>query len=180
MNLVCAQLVVKMGKPRLTIGEIDQQVNMIGGTRMREFKVRRMSSRSWAITDRTGYYLHSDGQLYYFCSEHWPTREQAQAVLDKFNSKGTKVEKELTMGVKLRKEEQRPGICMHDMKDGDIGEIVSWDHKFYIGRIVQRCGQYLISVGLSSGNGWGEVFNTPRKENRRVRILEPGEVLEIV
>ena len=84
------------------------------------------------------------------------------------------------MGVKLRKEEQRPGICMHAMRDGDIGEIVDWPIPSYIGRIVQRYKSHLLTVGRPSEEGWGDIYNLPYSNKRRVRILEPGEVLEVV
>ena len=84
------------------------------------------------------------------------------------------------MSVKLRKENDPMTINMHDMEDGDIGEIINWNVHDYIGRIVQRYGQHLLSVGQRSGKGWAGMFNAQRDENRRVRILEPGEVLEIV
>jgi hypothetical protein len=84
-----------------------------------------------------------------------------------------------TMSVRLRKETQRSGICIHDMKDGDIGEVVGWPVGCYIGRIVQRYGKCLLVIGSQSGDGWGPIFDAPRNEDRRVRILEPGEILEI-
>jgi hypothetical protein len=61
---------------------------------MNKFEVRRMTSNgNWSINDGSGIYLHADGRSYYRCGEYWPTKEQAQAVLDKLNSKGTEMKK---------------------------------------------------------------------------------------
>ena len=83
------------------------------------------------------------------------------------------------MGVKLVDKSDPTTINMHDMKDGDIGEIVEWPISSYTGRIVQRYKQYLLCVGRPSEYGWGTLFNTDRDESCRVRILQPGELLEI-
>jgi hypothetical protein len=54
---------------------------------MRKFEVKECDNRWGAqvfkIVDNNHNYLHSDGVVYP-CGEYWPTREQAQAVLDKF------------------------------------------------------------------------------------------------
>ena len=84
------------------------------------------------------------------------------------------------MGVKLRKEEQKPGICVYDMKDGDIGEIVDWPIEQYIGRIVQRYKNCLLIVGQDSRKGWSEIFDRPHDNHCRIRLLQPGEMLEII
>ena len=54
---------------------------------MKKFEVK-LSQDMWGvqvfkIVDDNYNYLHSDGVVYP-CGEYWPTKEQAQAVLDKF------------------------------------------------------------------------------------------------
>jgi len=54
------------------------------------FKVNMCCNRQrvnvFKIVDDNYNYLHSDGAIYP-CGEYWPTRKQAQAVLDKFQPK---------------------------------------------------------------------------------------------
>ena len=84
------------------------------------------------------------------------------------------------MSVKLVDQNNPTTINIHDMKDGDIGEIVDWPVRGCIGRVVQRYKDYLLTVGQESGNGWGKIFSTSRDEGRIIRLLQPGEMLEIV
>ena len=57
---------------------------------MKKFEVKECDNRWGAqvfkIVDDNHNYLHSDGVVYP-CGEYWPTEEQAQAVLDKFQPK---------------------------------------------------------------------------------------------
>ena len=49
------------------------------------FKVTQWTSTgNWSITDENKNYMHGDGSVFHRCGEYWPTREQAQAVLDKY------------------------------------------------------------------------------------------------
>ena len=49
------------------------------------FKVTKWTnSGNWSITDENRNYMHGDGSVFHRCGEYWPTREQAQAVLDKY------------------------------------------------------------------------------------------------
>ena len=49
------------------------------------FKVTKgTNSGNWSITDENRNYMHGDGSVFHRCGEYWPTREQAQAVLDKY------------------------------------------------------------------------------------------------
>jgi len=53
------------------------------------FKVKcrnRRDAQVFKIVDDNHNYLHSDGVVYP-CGEYWPTKEQAQAVLDKLRPK---------------------------------------------------------------------------------------------
>lgn len=69
-----------------------------------------------------------------------------------------------------------------DMKDGDVGVITKWgtnDH--YVGRIVQRYRDNIVSIGLEEGCSWsgwcsGHGKNSP---DCQVRLLKSGDVLEV-
>lgn len=82
------------------------------------------------------------------------------------------------MGVRLVNEND-DSICVDDMEDGQIGVIVAWVHREYIGRIVQRHSSSLISIGCVSGQAFSCFFNASKGESSRVRILQPGEKIEI-
>jgi hypothetical protein len=78
-------------------------------------------------------------------------------------------------------EKHRYVICVQDMEDGEIGVIVGWTATHYIGSIVQRYGDSLITVAKSSGESWPEAFRYGKRwEDCRVRLLQPGDTLEIV
>lgn len=79
--------------------------------------------------------------------------------------------------IKLLGNEQPKGIPVGLMKDGDVGVIVSWSTGDYIGQVVQRYKNYIITVGQSSGYGLGEYFAGDCNSGNRVRLLEPGEKL---
>jgi hypothetical protein len=86
------------------------------------------------------------------------------------------------MSVKLVEREAKPGICVNDMKDGQIAEVVMWNGSVVItGDIVQRWKDDLAILGEDSGESesYGSVFGR-RREDLRVRLLEPGETIEIV
>ena len=85
------------------------------------------------------------------------------------------------MSVKLVETDRLPGIPVDRMKDGQIGVITLWEgHPDVLGRVVQRNGSNLISIGKSSGCGWANVLQAADNSGRRVRLLEPGERIEIV
>ena len=72
-------------------------------------------------------------------------------------------------------EKIRPeGLWPGDMKDGDIGVIVAWPVSVYVGQIVQRYQDQLISVGIRSAIRWN-TFKVPN--SCRVRLLKKGETL---
>ncbi len=76
--------------------------------------------------------------------------------------------------IKLVEEEKLKGIWVSDMKDGDVGVIVDCKIDCYVGRIVQRYINVLITIGTSNGH-WSHIFDLPK--NFRVRVLEKGETL---
>lgn len=87
------------------------------------------------------------------------------------------------MGVKLVKDSKYNTISVLDMSDGDIAEIISWTNKQYVGTIVQRYINVLITVGSSSGKAWTGIFDIDKNSSAaadcRVRLLVPGEKIEI-
>ena len=71
-------------------------------------------------------------------------------------------------------------VCISEMKDGDIAVITSWSIEGYIGRVVQRYHNFLLTVGANSGSGWNEYFRDANTIPRnQVRILEKGETLVV-
>ncbi len=53
---------------------------------MSKFRLRKSHGTTHYISNGVECYLHSDGSIL-SCCEFWPTEEQAQAVLDKFQPK---------------------------------------------------------------------------------------------
>jgi hypothetical protein len=78
------------------------------------------------------------------------------------------------MGVYLKKDTGRI-ISVHNMKDGQIGEIVQ--DNVYGGRIVQRFGHKLVSLGFYSGKAWEHLFQST--STMKIRLLEKGEKIFI-
>jgi hypothetical protein len=77
-------------------------------------------------------------------------------------------------------EEPSSAVHVSLMRDGDIATIVSWPHKHYSGRIVQRYRNILITIGEDSGQGLGSLFDSKGDlTNCLVRILPKGTKLEI-
>ena len=87
--------------------------------------------------------------------------------------------------IKLEEKETPEGIWAGDMKDGDVAVIISWsdsfDYNTYPGRIVQRYGTQLITIGMGWGQGWSRGFyrQCGFSEACRVRLLEKGEKLVV-
>jgi len=83
--------------------------------------------------------------------------------------------------LKLIEKSKINGINILDMKDGDVGVIISWcvDSWDYEGRIVQRYGAHLVTLGSRFGGGSDNFFTekTSRNSMNRVRLLTPGETL---
>jgi hypothetical protein len=81
--------------------------------------------------------------------------------------------------LKLKEDKPIDIICAKDMGDGQIGVIIKWSGDFYLGYIIQRYGNYLITLGAKKGQGFGQYFSgqTHHDENCQVRILKKGETL---
>lgn len=88
------------------------------------------------------------------------------------------------MPIELANSDIDGSIPVHLMQDGDIAVITTWWHKQYLGRIVQRYGNFLMAVGLPQGFGFGILFpdalsDAESSQTCRVRILPPGTLLRI-
>ena len=73
-------------------------------------------------------------------------------------------------------------IPVMEMNDGQLAVIVQWDNDSnYNGIIVQRWRDHLIILG--GKDGWGNLFVSGNayaiNSKCRVRILQPGELLEV-
>jgi len=76
--------------------------------------------------------------------------------------------------------ERKTSVCVSEMKDGDVAVIVDWTCRSYIGRVVQRYGDYLITIGGRCSQGWGEYFKSENIGGScEVRILEKDETLVV-
>jgi len=67
-------------------------------------------------------------------------------------------------------------IPVHEMKDGEVGVIVEWSCKQYIGRIVQKYGEDLITLFRGHGSNFPTVL-VIRKSCNRVRLIDKEEGL---
>ena len=70
-------------------------------------------------------------------------------------------------------------ICVNDMKDGQLAEVTAWLDNRLLGRVVQRRNNVLIGVGCGGESAFPLIFEE-RHEKYRVRLLEPGEMIEVV
>ena len=71
-------------------------------------------------------------------------------------------------------------VHINKMQDGDIAVITHWgDCDEYIGRVVQRYKDTLISVGRESQERFSEIFTSSTNKECFVRILQPGDTITI-
>lgn len=69
-----------------------------------------------------------------------------------------------------------------DMKDGEIAVITVWSGPNYVGRIVQRYGNNLVSLGMGCSHSWSEAWGIDKNifiDGCLVRTLAPGDELVI-
>ena len=78
--------------------------------------------------------------------------------------------------VKLKQEYKDNSIPVSELKDGQIGIITDWNHKGYMGCIVQRYGDNIITVGKGIDSSCQYI---PTNTDCRVRIIEDGTELII-
>jgi len=75
------------------------------------------------------------------------------------------------------KEELLPATLMaKDLEDGQLAVIVE-DFSNYKGRIIQKYEGNIVSIGMTSGNGW---YDGAATVTLKVRILEDGELLTVL
>lgn len=77
------------------------------------------------------------------------------------------------------KDKSKPDVNVTEMKDGDIAVITDWSVGEYVGQIVQRYGDDLVTVGDNWGHSWSSFFQRNHSKQCRVRILESGDELVI-
>jgi uncharacterized protein (DUF2147 family) len=74
-------------------------------------------------------------------------------------------------------------ILVKDLKDGEIAVVTQWFVPHYIGLLVQRYGDHLVTLGSASSKGWTEFFikdfSTGQFYNCKVRVLPKGTQIEI-
>lgn len=77
--------------------------------------------------------------------------------------------------LRLKEELVPAGTMAKDLRDGQLAIVIE-DYFDYKGRIIQKFGDDLVTIGMSRGNGWvgGGGVNT-----LKVRILEDGELLTV-
>lgn len=74
-----------------------------------------------------------------------------------------------------------------EMKDGDIGVIRKWDlHTKYLGRVVQKAENDIISIGMRRDESWWDFMNlfdsksfSLKPNNFMIEILQAGDTIEI-
>lgn len=72
-------------------------------------------------------------------------------------------------------------ISVFEMKDGQIAVITNWGGSpYYNGKVIQRYGNSLITIGMDCRNGWPMFYNGLPDSAHRVRLLQPGEAITIV
>lgn len=80
------------------------------------------------------------------------------------------------MKVSLKKN-KKPDICVRDMDDGDIAEVVGRCNSDYLGDIIQRHGDDLVMIGGTIMKGWDNIDIL--SNNFRVRLLTKGDAIVI-
>lgn len=69
-----------------------------------------------------------------------------------------------------------PNIIMaKDLKGGQLA-VITEDYSNYKGTIIQKYGNSIVAIGMTTGDGWSGGANTLSLE---VRILEEGETLTV-
>lgn len=79
-------------------------------------------------------------------------------------------------------EKIKSDISINDMRDGQIGVITRWgNHDEYLGRVVQRYGDSLITLGQCYGRGFYRPIGieSANEGKLRVQILENGTLLRL-
>ncbi len=83
------------------------------------------------------------------------------------------------MSVTHEPQAQPQGIRVFALRDGQLAKIVEWSEDRHIGRIVQRYGDSLVTLGRDRDYSWPGLFRGDRSEHGRVEILRDGDVLRV-
>lgn len=71
-------------------------------------------------------------------------------------------------------------INVGDMKDGEIGIITSWPYEEYVGRVVQRYENDLLTIGKGWEKGFrGYFFSNKKDPETRVSVFTKGEQITL-
>jgi hypothetical protein len=83
--------------------------------------------------------------------------------------------------VRLQNKNQNKLIKPNQLKDGQLAEIIQWGEiTRYIGTIVQRYNDLLITVGGTSGDIWIDINCSYLNDGTcLLRVLEKGELIEV-
>ena len=77
----------------------------------------------------------------------------------------------------LKLKEELPATLMaKDLEDGQLAVIVE-DFSNYKGRIIQKYEGNIVSIGMTTGNGW---YNGADTVTLKVRVLQDGELLTVL
>lgn len=77
--------------------------------------------------------------------------------------------------LRLKEELGPPTIMAKDLRDGQLAVVVE-SFSDYKGRIVQKYGNDIVTIGMSCGNGWSGGADCV---TLAVRILKDGELLTV-
>ena len=83
------------------------------------------------------------------------------------------------MPVKLSKNINPDAIPVQSMRDGQLAEIVESSSPEYIGKVVMRYDNILISVGEPVGQSWTTILKSPTA-TMKVRILKSEEQITVL
>jgi len=84
------------------------------------------------------------------------------------------------MGAKLNMKLYGETIAARDLPDGEIAVITYWHpggFKYHVGEVVQRHEEKLVTLGKTCGHSWSDARRIPTE--CRVRVLKPGELIEV-
>ncbi len=71
-------------------------------------------------------------------------------------------------------------IPVNDMHDGEIAVITQWNcYTKAVGWVVQRFQNYLVPLGVDSGQSWSNSTFWRGRTDLRVRILPPDTLLKV-
>ena len=75
----------------------------------------------------------------------------------------------------LKNELEPKQLIASELKDGQLAIIIDTGFEHYYGRIVQRYGNSMVSIGLREGKSWSDITCNTLK----VRVLDEGEIIVV-